>query len=432
MASAAQPVEPAGDDEGYECAHGCGFLGSYGIVYAHEAVCSTPNNMSATQSLEPGCDVALARENLCSKDAAACEAAVVLLGKAGTLDDVLPLSQLLERHADAGVRQAAAEAIGQIGVDKTGASEQAILDALSDPNGDVRATAAKAGARLSEQGFYASDKNGDHLLVQIVALFEDDLQQVRSSCTKACGRIFAARKRCGRGKQKKKNLSGVESTAASHAVALLSDADADVRSDAVSALGKLGSAAAAKAAKLVAKQFERTPTVRAVSQALTALNAVAQLEKLAGHPKSSVSRAAATALRSIEAGTDEDYQMDDKEDEAGTPAERIAVAKRRVRPRISEEWGVIGCCAVLAQAMQAGDVRDTLPRVNYAVVSEAEWQQRYAGTPQVVSGATAEWPARLWTEEAMVSQWAGARFRVGVGLSLIIALEKRRLNLLLY
>ena len=305
--------------------------------------------------------VAWAREAVASGgavDAAACEAAAVLLGAVGAADvDAPPLAQLLTGHADAGVRQAAVEAVGKLGAPAAAAAigvERAVIRAMAvDKNGDVRAAAAKAAARLAEAGCYASDRSGEELLGTIVGVFTDRLPRVREAAVRACGRIFAARTRGGRKRQKKKTLSGVESGAAAHIAALLEDTDADVRAEAVVALGKLGSASAAKVAVAVARLLVRSPGTPAVSAALVALNAVPQLEELSAHGSPAVRSAALAALHALEDSDASDEEAEPlaedgaglREEQGATAAERIRVAKQRVRPRSSSaDWGVARQC----------------------------------------------------------------------------------------
>ena len=233
-------------EEVFECENDCGFLGSYAEVCDHEDSC---NHDSKEEELER-CGLALS-----SDDDASCEAAIVtfgvLAGEEGRAQHIYSLygeslGRILQTHTDSGVRQAAAETIGKIANDAK--TIPALIKALCDASADVRATAVKAAAILSEMGqSVMSTDQGEALLRKITTeIFGDNSPRVRVAAVKACGRIFAARKKhkCGR-KAAKKNLADLEGTAAAQVGHLLVDVDADVRVAAVAALGKIGSAAAA-------------------------------------------------------------------------------------------------------------------------------------------------------------------------------------------
>ncbi|KNC84849.1 hypothetical protein SARC_02931 [Sphaeroforma arctica JP610] len=357
------------------------------------------------------------------------------------------LVELLRSHSDHGVRQTAAEALGVLctaglvlgeyvldsneGPQNCTRMAQILLAGLMDGDGDVRATCVKTCALLAEKGsvLWKTD-NCEALLNATIELFNDRLSRVRLASVKACKRIFSARKRGGgKKKGKKKALSAVEGSAAVRVVKLLCDEDADVRMAAIEALTKLGSATQAIAVKQIAELFIMLPWHPAVKKAFMALENVSipVLEALEMHDNEVVRTHAGQLLQSILTESDSDCESDDndsvndvnlvqmdvhargveglhdacthinKTHEAWTCTclcalcitARITCAKRRIRPAATAtDWGCVGTSEALQQALCAEDVRDTLRRMDCAVVSQDEWNEYYAHTPQVIVGCT--------------------------------------------
>ena len=159
------------------------------------------------------------------------------------------------------------------------------------------------------------------------------------------------------------------------------------------------------AASLVEPLVIACPSHTTFIKALVELSAIDTIEDLQENPAEPVRRAATIALRFID---DEYTTWPEEESNPRRPepmnqvgsegshlvtASKIARAKCRIRPSSSsEDWATVGLSAGVARALDAEDVRDMTPRVDYNSVSEEEWNDKYAGRPQVIGcGAVASW-----------------------------------------
>jgi len=340
---------------------------------------------------------------------------------------------------DDGIRCHAIEAAGKLGVQDACPYILRCLRGCDDDNAsssiDLRVAAAKAGGRLAQQGAWAvpNDDNMDGLLDATVRLASHPTNsKARQTAVKAVGVIFESRKK-GRGggktgraarKTKGEKASDSEARAANAVVLRLLDEDADVRIAAVNALTKLGSRTKLNACGLIGKLMASHPGQGAVGKALVALEAHDELENLEKHGDEVVRQAARRALLNLEQeeGEADDDVMGgtttDEHDLLGDYDARILRAKKRLRPQQNSDWNENGLRMernlVLQIAMNPDNVRDNLARIDYEQCSLEEWDAKgYGLRPQVIKGATDNWPAKEWTEEIMRSKWGQKRFRVG-------------------
>ena len=121
-------------------------------------------------------------EQLINSDGAVREAAVVVIGLSEPeLAQAYSgqLANLVQSDPDSGVKEAAAEALGRLR--PCVADAKALLVALSDEDGDVRAAAAKAAARIEEAGLWTENGGGRYAprdVVDVAAeVLHDDTHQ---------------------------------------------------------------------------------------------------------------------------------------------------------------------------------------------------------------------------------------------------------------